>query len=230
LKIKAVIFDLFGTLIDSFNAQEYRQVLSEMASSLSIPENSFYELWSGSFNQRALGVFKTLEESFNFISRKLNKPIDENGIEKAIRIRKDYIKRTLVPRQDAIDTLKQLIRLGLKIGLISDCTFEVPQIWNTTMLSQHFNSVIFSCSVGKKKPDPKIYHLMCKKLKVKPKNCVYIGDGSSQELSGALQVGMFPILIRSPTEKDSVRYDEDDWEGPKISSLSEILTYFNRRR
>ena len=148
LKIKAVIFDLFGTLIDSFNAQEYRQVLSEMASSLSIPENSFYELWSGSFNQRALGVFKTLEESFNFISRKLNKPIDENGIEKAIRIRKDYTKRTLVPRQDAIDTLKQLIRLGLKIGLISDCTFEVPQMWNTTILSQHFNSVIFSCSVG----------------------------------------------------------------------------------
>jgi len=230
LKIKAVIFDLFGTLIDSFNAQEYRQVLSEMASSLSIPENSFYELWSGSFNQRALGVYKTLEESFNFISRKLNKPIDENGIEKAIRIRKDYTKRTLVPRQDAIDTLKQLIRLGLKIGLISDCTFEVPQMWNTTMLSQHFNSVIFSCSVGIKKPDPKIYHLMCKKLKVKPKNCVYIGDGSSQELSGALQVGMFPILIRSSTEKDSVRYDEDDWDGPKISSLSEILTYFNRRR
>ncbi|MBY9012338.1 MAG: HAD family hydrolase [Candidatus Lokiarchaeota archaeon] len=230
MKIKAVIFDLFGTLIDSFNAQEYRQVLSEMASSLSIPENSFYELWSGSFNQRALGVFKTLEESFNFISRKLNKPIDENGIEKAIRIRKDYTKRTLVPRQDAIDTLKQLIRLGLKIGLISDCTFEVPQMWNTTMLSQHFNSVIFSCSVGIKKPDPKIYHLMCKKLKVKPKNCVYIGDGSSQELSGALQVGMFPILIRSPTEKDSVRYDKDDWDGPKISSLSEILTYFNRRR
>lgn len=230
MKIKAVIFDLFGTLIDSFNAQEYRQVLSEMASSLSIPENSFYELWSGSFNQRALGVYKTLEESFNFISRKLNKPIDENGIEKAIRIRKDYTKRTLVPRQDAIDTLKQLIRLGLKIGLISDCTFEVPQMWNTTMLSQHFNSVIFSCSVGIKKPDPKIYHLMCKKLKVKPKNCVYIGDGSSQELSGALQVGMFPILIRSSTEKDSVRYDEDDWDGPKISSLSEILTYFNRRR
>lgn len=225
-KIKAVIFDLFGTLIDSFNAQEYRQVLSGMASSLSLPEASFYDLWSSSFNQRALGVFKTLEESIFFISKELNIPVDKNAMEQAIRIRLDYTKRTLVPREDAIETLKQLQKLGFKIGLISDCTFEVPQIWNTTKLSQYFDSVIFSCSVGIKKPDPRIYHLACKKLKVKPKNCLYIGDGSSRELSGALHVGMFPLLIRSPHEKNSVRYDEEDWDGQRISNLSEILTFF----
>jgi len=44
-KIKAVIFDLFGTLIDSFNAQEYKQVLSGMASSLSLPKASFIHMW-----------------------------------------------------------------------------------------------------------------------------------------------------------------------------------------
>jgi len=229
MKVKAVIFDLFGTLIDSFNGQEYRQVLSEMASSLSLPEDLFYDLWSSSFNQRAKGVFKTLEESIDFISKEINKPVDERGIEQAIRIRLDYSKKSLVPRKDAIATLKQLKVLGLKIGLITDCTIEIPQIWNTTTLSQYFDSVIFSCSVGIKKPDPRIYHLACKKLKVKPKDCLYIGDGSSRELTGALHVGMFPILIRSPTEKNSVRYDEEDWDGLRISSLSEILTYFNRR-
>jgi len=229
MKIKAVIFDLFGTLIDSFNAQEYRQVLSEMASSLSLPEDSFYELWTGSFNQRALGVFKTLEESFEFISNQLNKPVNVGGIKKATQIRLNYSKRTLVPRNDAIATLKQLKMLGFKIGLISDCTYEVPKIWEETSLSQHFDSVIFSCSVGIKKPDPRIYHLACSELKVKPKNCLYIGDGSSRELSGALHVGMFPVLIRSPSEKDSVRIEEEIWDGSRISSLSEILTYFNRR-
>ncbi|GAG54737.1 unnamed protein product [marine sediment metagenome] len=228
-KIKAVIFDLFGTLIENFNAQEYRQVLSRMASSLSLPEASFYDLWYNSFNQRALGIFKTLEESIRFISKELNKPVVKSGIEEAIRIRLDYTKKTLVPREDAIETLKQLKKIGFKIGLISDCTFEVPQIWNTTTLSQYFDNVIFSCSVGIVKPDPRIYHLACKNLKVKPKNCLYIGDGGSRELSGALHIGMFPILIRSPYEKDSVRYEEEDWNGQRINSLSEILTYFNRR-
>ena len=229
MKIKAVIFDLFGTLVDSFNAQEYKLILSEMASSLSIPEEKFYDLWSNSFNQRALGVFKSIEENVIFISKELNVPINRSSIEQAIRTRFIYSRKTLVPREDALDTLKQIKNLGLKIGLISDCSFEVPQIWDSTSLSQYFDNVIFSCSVGIKKPDPRIYHLACKKLKVKPKNCLYIGDGSSRELSGALHVGMFPILIRSPTEKDSVRYDEEEWDGPRISSLSEILTYFNRR-
>ena len=227
MKIKAVIFDLFGTLVDTFNAQEHKQILSEMASSLSLPKDPFYDLWSSSFNKRALGVFKTLEESIIFIGKELNVPINKSGIEQAIRIRINYTKKALVPRDDAIETVKQLINLGFKIGLISDCTFEVPLIWDTTSLAPYFDSVIFSCSVGMKKPDPRIYRLACKKLKVKPKNCFYIGDGSSRELSGALHVGMFPVLIRSPFEKDSVRYDEDDWSDRRISSLSEILTYFN---
>lgn len=228
MKIKAVLFDLFGTLIDGFNEQEYRQVLSEMATSLSLPEDSFYDLWNSSFNQRALGVFKTLEESFEFISNQLDKPVNVGGIEQAIRIRLNYSKRTLVPRNDAIATLKQLKMLGFKIGLISDCTYEIPLIWDKTSFSQHFDSVIFSCNVGIKKPDPRIYHLACRDLKVKPKNCLYIGDGSSRELSGALRVGMFPVLIRSPSEKDSVRIDEENWNGPRISSLSEIISYFSQ--
>ena len=87
MKIKAVIFDLFGTLVDSFKTHEYREVLSEMASSLSLPEDSFYNLWTGSFNQKALGVFKTIEENFEFISYQLNKPISIGGIEQATRIR-----------------------------------------------------------------------------------------------------------------------------------------------
>jgi len=229
MKIKAVIFDLFGTLIDSFNSQEYKQILSEMASLLALPEDSFYDLWTGSFNQRALGVFKTIEESFKFISNQLNKPVNVERIEQAVQIRLNYSKRTLVPRNDAIATLTQLKSLGFKIGLISDCTYEIPLIWDKTSFSQHFDSVIFSCNVGIKKPDPKIYHLACRDLKVKPKNCLYIGDGSSRELSGALRVGMFPILIRSPSEKNSVRIDEENWDGLRIKSLSEILIYINRR-
>ncbi len=227
MKIKAVIFDLFGTLIDSFNEKEFKQILSEMASSLSLPEDSFYHLWYNSFNQRALGIFETLEENFKFIANQLNKPLNREGIDQAIDIRFKYSKKTLVPRDDAISTLKHLKIKNLKIGLISDCTYEIPSIWESSLLAQHFDSVVFSCIVGIKKPDPRIYRLACKKLKVKPKNCLYIGDGSSSELTGALQVGMSPILIRSPSETDSVRYEEEEWDGPRISSLSQVLNYID---
>ncbi|MFX0073965.1 MAG: HAD family hydrolase, partial [Candidatus Hermodarchaeota archaeon] len=141
MKIKAIIFDLFGTLIDSFNAREYKKVLSEMASSLSLPEDSFFDLWNSSFNQRALGTFKTLQESFEFISNQLNMPLNPEGIDQAIKIRLDYSKKTLVPRNDTLSTLEQLRIKGFKIGLISDCTYEIPSIWERTMLAKYFDNV-----------------------------------------------------------------------------------------
>jgi putative hydrolase of the HAD superfamily len=62
-------------------------------------------------------------------------------------------------------------------------------------------------------------------LKVKPQDCLYIGDGSSKELTGALQVGMHPVLIHNPDETIDAHYidREEDWDGPVISSLQEIL-------
>jgi putative hydrolase of the HAD superfamily len=62
-------------------------------------------------------------------------------------------------------------------------------------------------------------------LKVKPGECLYVGDGGSGELSGAQETGMFPVLLRDPEEQ----YDlaslerEDDWEGPRIAYLREVL-------
>jgi putative hydrolase of the HAD superfamily len=57
---------------------------------------------------------------------------------------------------------------------------------------------------------------------VKPQDCLYVGDGSSHELTGARKVGMHPVQIHVP---DEIIYflDEDDWDGTPISSLSEVL-------
>ena len=45
MKYKAVIFDLFGTLVDNFSFREQRRVLAQMASILSVPKNAFKDMW-----------------------------------------------------------------------------------------------------------------------------------------------------------------------------------------
>jgi len=62
-------------------------------------------------------------------------------------------------------------------------------------------------------------------LGVEPQDCLYIGDGSSRELTGALQVGMHPVIIRVPDESTDTHFveREENWEGPEISSLQEVL-------
>ena len=85
---------------------------------------------------------------------------------------------------------------------------------------------MFSCSVGLKKPDPRIYQLAANRLEVEPESCLHIGDGGSNELTGASKVGMHPVLIRIPSEDsaDAYRIDWEEWHGLTISSLKDVLT------
>ena len=53
MAVKAVIFDLFGTLIhDKFLSLTYPAFLSRMAASLSLKNEEFEPLWQGSYLDR----------------------------------------------------------------------------------------------------------------------------------------------------------------------------------
>jgi putative hydrolase of the HAD superfamily len=225
-KYKAVIFDLFGTLVENFVRGEYERVLAEMASILNTPFKDFQRVWLESFPKRVTGAHTNQKASIEYICRKLNTTVTEAQVEHAFRVRLDYTRRSMVPRPDAVATLAQLKEQGYKIGLVSDCSGEIPLVWDGTPLAPFFDVTVFSCVAGIKKPDPRIYRLATDPLKVRPQDCLYIGDGSSKELTGALQVGMHPVLIRDPDESVDAHYidREDDWPGPKISYLKEVLT------
>jgi putative hydrolase of the HAD superfamily len=111
--------------------------------------------------------------------------------------------------------------------LISDCSPEVPVLWSKTPFAKLIDVPIFSCEVGIKKPDQEIYRLLCDRLGAAPGECLYVGDGDSFELEGALEAGMTPILIRvaGEDEYDRDRPSADAWNGEQISELSGILQF-----
>jgi len=231
MKYQAVIFDLFGTLVDIYSQVEYYSVLREMMSILKAPHDDFMRLWRSTADRRVTGVFRTLEENLEYICRELNVPATKSQINLSKRVRFDYVALALTPRQGAIEVLSRLKSDGYKIGLISNCSAEPPLIWPYTSFAPFFDVTVFSSVAGIQKPDPCIYRIAAEQLKVKPENCLYIGDGDSHELTGAAEVGMYPILIRVAQDDSAgaVRsYPEiDDYACPVISLLREILDLVN---
>lgn len=227
MKYQAVIFDLFGTLVDIFDQADYYSVLREMISLLQLPHDDFIKLWRSTTERRATGVFRTLEENLEYICRELNEPVKSSNIKLARWVRFDYIARALTPREDTIEVLSHLKSDGYKIGLVSNCSAEPPVIWPYTSFAPFFDVTVFSSVAGIQKPDPRIYRMATDQLKVSPEDCLYIGDGDSRELTGAAGVGMHPILIRVPHEdSDSALRSSpeiDDCQCPRISSLREVL-------
>ena len=219
-----MLFDLFGTLVDNFNQDEHESVLAEMASVINIPQEEFQRVWRDTFMDQITGVHPSPHHSIRYICQQVNTTVDDATIEEAVRISLDYTLHSVKPRSDTIVTLKKLQSLRLKTGLISDCTGDIPMVWEQSPFTGIFNATVFSCEVLSKKPDPEMYNIATRRLGVRPQECIFVGDGGSGELTGAKKLGMLPILIRDPGEGEYHFMErEDDWNGLRISYLREVL-------
>jgi putative hydrolase of the HAD superfamily len=228
---QAVVFDLFGTLIPNLVADEYRRVTDAMAACVGAPPDDFARIYgSETWHRRATGVLGRTEDAIAYTCRSLGLPSEEVGIAKATRVRLDLTRRSLRPLPGAIETLTVLRDRGYKVGLISDCSAEVPLLWPGCLLAPLIDAPVFSCAAGVKKPDPRIYAICCEQLQVRSRDCLYVADGSEQELSGALAAGMQAVLVRVPfaeaTNPD--RPEASAWQGLVIDAIPGVLHLLDR--
>lgn len=226
-KYDAVIFDLFGTLVDSSPYEAVRGVITAMARTLGAPPETFFRHWMGATRHaRARGALGSIEANLEHLCEKLEIGVREDQVREATALRYAFTREALTPRPDVIPTLLHLEETGHRRGLISDCSPDVPHLWGDTLMAPHIDVPIFSCAVGLAKPDPRIYETACTRLGVAPKRCLFVGDGDSEELTGASRVGMDALLIRVPYDQ-GFRQKEDSWDGPRIEAIGELLSYLD---
>jgi len=224
MKYLAVIFDLFGTLAGNFSSQGYEEALLQMASALSLPSDDFRQVWFATSRERNTGVNQSCEGDVGHVCRELGVLPEDRQVQLATQHRLDYIRDIMTPQPSAIEVLSHLKEQGFKIGLLSNCTHEIPAVWSETPFAPLIDVAIFSCSVGMRKPDPRMYRLTAERLEVRPEECLFVGDGGSQELSGALSVGMLPVLTRPDADSTEPHLrNREQWDGLTISSLMDIL-------
>lgn len=231
MAINAVIFDLFGTLVDNFPEASWRAKLGQMAEALAMEPDPFYDLWTSRTirNMRMGGEFPDLATHIEYVCALLGGKPTPAQIECARQLRVEYTRLNLAPREHAVEVLTVLQAQGYARGLISDCTWEVPEIWPATPFATLIEQPVFSCSVGMRKPSSDIYRLACERLQVQPQACLYVGDGDSTELTGAQRAGLTAVHICVPYEHDAVMQlaEAREWQGPRINSLRGVLDFLS---
>ncbi len=209
---KAVIFDLWGTLIP-FPAAKATELVARMAAALAAPADAFARAWAGDFDRRTTGA---LEASLRRVCLALQLDAPSERLAAALEERVAFHRACFEPRPDALKTLERLRYRGLKLALITDCSSEVPMLWRETPLAPLFDASVFSCAEGVKKPDQRIYQIACTRLGVEPTHCLYVGDGASDELRGATAVGMRAVQLQ-PGDTHAPQ-----WSGETVPALSEV--------
>jgi len=144
---RAVLFDLWDTLVE-FDVEASRAVQAQMAERLGRDPDEFQRAWDETRSMRETGP---LAPSLTALG------IDEALVQELVQIRTAGTRSQLVPRDGAIETLRELGERGILRGLISVCSEEVAAIWEESAFRGLFEVTVFSCVVGLAKPDPRIY-------------------------------------------------------------------------
>jgi putative hydrolase of the HAD superfamily len=109
--------------------------------------------------------------------------------------------------------------------VVSDCTHELPQFWEEIPVAPLVDTTVFSVVIGRRKPHPSLYRAACAQLGIVASEAVYVGDGGSNELTGATAAGMAAVRLVAEDATEALVYDpEQDWAGPVIHSLTELTS------
>lgn len=190
--IKAIYFDLFFTLI----VPTYEKTNNEYnILNLSVSEWEQYAENDILYHERALGFVKTEMEIIDKIMSLMPFEVSVVQKEQVLSAREQRMKNALkMVSKEILDTLQKLKLKDIKLGLISNADCIDCKYWNQSPLSRYFDDSIFSCNVGLLKPDRQIYELAMQRLNVYPEQCLFVGDGGSNELCGAKTAGMGTIF------------------------------------
>lgn len=97
--------------------------------------------------------------------------------------------------EETINILSQLKDRQLRLGLISNLASPYKRPFFELGLDVYFDEVIFSCEVGLKKPDQKIYQLMVERVGINPAQMLMIGDSAQADVAGPKSAGLKAVLL-----------------------------------
>ncbi len=125
--------------------------LSEMADVLGVDSKQLIAILTdpGMISQRMTGKSSTFEAYIELIGTRFGRKFDAGRVAQAKQIRWAFERRSLTPRAQTIATLTQLQTEGYVLGLLSNCTWELPELWPTTPFAPLFARPVFSCMVGR---------------------------------------------------------------------------------
>jgi putative hydrolase of the HAD superfamily len=212
---RAVVFDLFETLVDYDDARS-REFSATVARVCARDPEDFHAEWIEGRRTRDIGPMEPYLASLG---------IREGSMQELLEQRREWSREILNrPREGVLETIDELRRRGIGAGLITVCSEDVVDVWPETPFCGLFDTEVFSCSCGLSKPDPRIYGLALEQLGVEPSDALFVGDGANDELAGAERVGMRTVLIHRPGEEPELP-EMRDWPGARITRIPEVLEY-----
>lgn len=220
-RLDAVIFDLDGTLLDSIGV--YFKVVRSTLGRLGYPQVSM-DVIREAVKDGEFEWERVLPQSTDMNQPGLQAKI-QSVVEEVYRsIFENEVK--LIPGVKGV--VDDLVAAGIKLGIVTstpreNVDFKLEKLKQNGTLS-HFDVIVTTSDVVRKKPAPDPMIECCRQLDVKLENSVYIGDSRSDIKSGR-SAGMKTIAVLSGF--DDLHALSREFPDAVINSVADLKTVIN---
>lgn len=221
MQVKAVLFDLDGTILDSIHI--YYQIIETVFQRLDLQMPSRDKLRKaaekGDFDWG--GVFpKTTPEEMDRRIRKTREIIAEiyPGLFRN--------QASLIP--DAKTTLEAIMQKGIKMGIVTSTPRESMAVKLPVLVDAGIDDlldvIIHAGDAPRKKPAPDPLFEGCKRLDIQPEDCMYVGDART-DIQAGKAAGMKTVgVLTGFDDRHSLGRENPDTILATIAELPEIIS------
>lgn len=215
-KIKGVIFDLDGTLIDSL--ETYIQALNQGIQRFNLAPVSKEEL--ASLLNKAVPLEQIIQQLFptQFKDR-------EERLDCIKEIVKAYqkLEQNVSLKPGAAQVLSSLKEMGLKVGIVTGRTTSGEQKWLELrrLNIDQFIDVVITGADAERKPAPEGIIKCAQELGLSTEECVFVGDAQSDIITGKA-AGVMTIAISTGVAQEGTLSQERP--DAIVDSLAELLS------
>ena len=224
--IKAIIFDLDNTLLDFIKMKQFsvKAAITAMnEAGLAVNEEKAYQDIFDLYIEKGWENQQVFDDYLNQTVGKVSNKILAAGIVSYRRAR----EATLLVYPNVNKTLIELIKMGIKLAVVSDAPSR--EAWmRLYYLNLHhvFEPVLTYDDTGVRKPSAKPFKMALDVLNVEPEEALMIGDWPDRDVVGAKQIGMKTIFARYGDTFGTINSGAD-WDVNDIYEVVEIIKELN---
>ncbi|OGU73634.1 MAG: hypothetical protein A2V93_09180 [Ignavibacteria bacterium RBG_16_34_14] len=225
--IKAIVFDLDNTLVDFMKMK--RRAIEEaipamIDAGLKVTSEEANRIIDEIYKERGIEYQNVFDVLLQRILNKVDHKILSAGIIAYRRAR----EASLIPYPHVYSTLNSLLKLGIKMGVLSDAPAKEAWLRIAFLNFQHtFDAVVTFDDTGERKPSPAPFLKILERLEVNPQEALMVGDWAERDIQGAMKIGMKTAFAKYGDTFNTEQHDAD-YELPDISVLIDIVHRENK--
>jgi len=220
--IKAIIFDLDNTLVDFMllkRAAVEAAIYAMIDAGLKLTPEEIRERINRIYESEGIEYQQVFDHMLHEALGKVDYKIMSAGIVAYRKAREAALK----PYPGVLPTLIELIKMGLKLAVVSDAPSKEAWLRLSYINFHHlFDAVITYDETRERKPSPVPFNLALKELGLKADECLMIGDWAERDMVGAKSVGMKTVFARYGDTFNTLNPDSD-YDINSVSELIEIV-------